>query len=227
MTQKAIEVTAPVADPQPHQPEWRRTFLVVGAALVAVLLVAATWATLTLLGYQRVPAEGSAAAIFARDMSSHHRQAVEMAELIRPVTRDEEVRRLATDIVLTQQAQIGLMQGWLDVWGLPLVGSPSSPMHEMDGAGEAMPGMATAADLKRLRTMRGVEAEREFLRLMIEHHRGGVAMAQAALRATDQIQVVNLAQAIVDTQTAEIRVMAELLAQLAYVPEGAGKWLSA
>lgn len=32
--------------------------------------------------------------------------------------RDTEIRVLATDIALTQQAQIGQVQGWLDVWGL-------------------------------------------------------------------------------------------------------------
>ena len=56
---------------------------------------------------------------FARDMMVHHAQAVEMAEIVRDKTENENVRILATDIALTQQAQIGQMQGWLAVWELP------------------------------------------------------------------------------------------------------------
>ena len=53
-------------------------------------------------------------------MSSHHRQAVEMAELTPPNTANAESRRLATDIVPTVQGQVRQMQGWLDAWGFRL-----------------------------------------------------------------------------------------------------------
>lgn len=56
-------------------------------------------------------------------MSDHHAQAVEMALLARDRTNDEELRRFALDIILTQQAQIGQMQGWLAVWERPLAGN--------------------------------------------------------------------------------------------------------
>ncbi|HMN29918.1 MAG TPA: DUF305 domain-containing protein, partial [Caldilineaceae bacterium] len=65
------------------------------------------------------PAEGSAEVGFARDMAMHHAQAVNLAMLLRDRSDDEEMRQLALDILLTQQAQIGMMQGWLAVWGLP------------------------------------------------------------------------------------------------------------
>ena len=188
----------------------RLWMLVGGAIALSALVATATWAALTVAGFAHLPSDGSVAASFARDMSSHHRQAVEMAELIRPNTADAEIRRLATDIVLTQQAQVGQMQGWLDAWGLPATGA-GPPMGWMNMSHDAMPGMATAADLNRLRDLRGVEADREFLRLMIAHHRGGVAMAEAALRRTDQAQVVRLASSIVSTQASEIQVMADLL----------------
>jgi len=60
-------------------------------------------------------------------MIVHHAQAVQMAEIVRDKTESDDMRLLASDISLTQQAQVDIMQGWLAVWGLPITGSePSS-----------------------------------------------------------------------------------------------------
>jgi uncharacterized protein (DUF305 family) len=50
---------------------------------------------------------------FARDMIVHHGQAVQLAETVRHRTNSDAMRLLVSDISLTQQAQIGIMQGWL------------------------------------------------------------------------------------------------------------------
>ena len=47
---------------------------------------------------------------------------------------------------------------------------------------------------------------------MIPHHRAGVQMAEYAVRYARQPQVRRLAQSIVDSQTAEIAVLREMLA---------------
>src|SRR5699024_1641238 len=44
------------------------------------------------------PGDDSAEAGFARDMSEHHAQAVQMSQLVMQRTEDEDVRRLAVDI---------------------------------------------------------------------------------------------------------------------------------
>ena len=161
-------------------------------------------------GYQlwstRLPGEGSPEATFARDMGAHHEQAVEMALILRDRGADEELRTIALDIILTQQAQLGMMQGWLAVWGLP-IGGPEAPMG---GQGEMM-GMAGYDDIQQLQTLPPSEMETRFLQLMIRHHQGGVMMAQEALRQTDRPEVVRLAQAIVDAQESEIMAMEDLL----------------
>ena len=66
------------------------------------------------------PANDSADVGFVRDMSVHHAQAVEMANIAYRRTDDPDIARLARDIADTQQFQIGMMTGWLDVWGLPV-----------------------------------------------------------------------------------------------------------
>src|SRR6186713_3196008 len=52
------------------------------------------------------PSDDSAEAGFARDMKTHHAQAVEMALITRDRTTDESLKFLLTDMVLTQQNQI-------------------------------------------------------------------------------------------------------------------------
>ncbi|MFF8292567.1 DUF305 domain-containing protein [Streptomyces sp. NPDC016309] len=165
-----------------------------------------------------VPAEDSADAGFARDMSVHHQQAVEMSFIVRDRTKDEEVRRLAYDIANTQANQRGMMLGWLDMWGLPKVVAGSEPMAWMDmpshgpgHSGPLMPGMATADELDRLRTASGRQAEVLYLRLMTEHHRGGVHMARGCVDRCRPGVERNLAQGMVDAQESEILLMADLL----------------
>lgn len=177
-----------------------------------------------LLGGEPTPTDGSAEAGFARDMSVHHEQAVELAFIVRDQTDDPEVRAMAYDIINTQRAQIGMFSGWLQQWDLPIT-STASPMawtdspHGMEGMGsmevasyDDMPGMASDADVERLREAHGVEAERLFLELMIAHHKGGVAMAEAVRPLTDRPEVDRLATTIVESQESEITTMEQMLA---------------
>lgn len=182
--------------------------LVLVGALAGALLVVGG-AAVGLL-WPRYPADASAEAGFARDMSAHHAQAVEMAELIRPRSDDPDLRQLATDIVLTQQGQIGRISGWLDVWELRATGTQPA-MAWMGMADEPMPGMAARDAVNELATLPPVQAEEQFLRLMIRHHIGGVAMANAILERTARPEVVRLAEAIVVGQTAEIGAMQAML----------------
>jgi uncharacterized protein (DUF305 family) len=150
-------------------------------------------------------------------MSVHHAQAVDLAFLVRDRTDDPEVRTMAYDIINTQRAQLGMFSGWLQQWDLPQT-SGAAPMAWADhGHGEVdsyadMPGMASDADVERLRQAEGVEAEVAFLELMIAHHTGGVEMAEAVLPLTDRGEVDYLAQTIVDGQSAEIATMEQMLA---------------
>jgi uncharacterized protein (DUF305 family) len=194
----------------PTASQVRRSWIL---AVAAVCLVAVALAVGVIVGRElpRFPGDGSAEAGFARDMTTHHEQAVEMAELIRDRTDDPVLRTLAKDIALTQQGQIGQMMGWLDVWELLPTGE-DPPMAWMGHpAGERMPGMATREELAHLAELSGEEADREFLRLMIRHHEGGVPMAQAILERSDNDVVERLARSIIESQTAEVETMTAML----------------
>ena len=169
--------------------------------MVAVL---AAGVALAMLLASVAPGDDSAEAGFARDMIVHHGQAVQMAEIIRDKTKSDSMRLLASDISLTQQAQVGIMQGWLGVWGLPITGTEPAMAwmgHPMEGL---MPGMATPDEIARLSKLPPDRADVLFLRLMIDHHEAALPMAQAILKRTDESEVSQLARAIVRSQKAEI-----------------------
>lgn len=176
-------------------------------ALAGLLLLAALLPLAAALWLTRPPGEGSPDVRFARDMSYHHQQAVDMALIIRDRTADPDLRIFATDIAFTQQAQIGQMSGWLAAWGRPLAGADAP----MDGMGLMM-GMASQDELNALRDLPAAEAEVKFLQLMTRHHQGGVFMAEDLLEAGARPEVERLAQAIVAGQQNEIALMREMLA---------------
>ncbi len=205
--------------------------LVLGAVLfvVAVLVVS----SITNSG-PATPSDNSVAAGLARDMTDHHAQAVDMATIIQARTTDPAIRTLATDIALGQTNQMGQMQGWLNEWNLS-IGRSGKPMAWMGDMSKGMqmngstanvdpsmmelrpdglmPGMATQAEVNQLRTLPPKQADVLFLKLMINHHRGGVAMAQAAIDLTKVRVVVNLCRTMVASQSNEINQMTQMLQQ--------------
>jgi uncharacterized protein (DUF305 family) len=175
--------------------------------LLAAVSILAAGVALALLFASQPPGNDSAEAGFARDMIVHHAQAVQMAEIIRDNTKRDSMRLLVSDISLTQQAQIGIMQGWLGAWGLPITGSEPAMAwmgHPTDGL---MPGMATPDEIDRLYRLLPDRADVLFLRLMISHHEAAIPMAQAVLKRTDEPEVSQLATSIIASQRAEIENM--------------------
>lgn len=168
-----------------------------------------------------LPSDTSVDAGFARDMQSHHDQAVQMSLIVRDRSEDPEVRQLAYDIARTQGDQAGQMAGWLQSWGLTPTGSQPVMAwmagHEHGGSDRqeytdsTMPGMADQEELDALQEASGRAADVLFLRLMIRHHQGGVPMAEAAVAGADRPEVRRLAQTIIDSQTAEVETMTSML----------------
>jgi uncharacterized protein (DUF305 family) len=232
------DASAPAARP-------RRGLTGLLVAVIAVALLAAGGGLAVALGIGRTdsPAIDSVDAGFARDMSQHHLQAVEMANLAATRSTDAEVQRLAFDISATQTNQVGRMQGWLTLWGLPLTGGDlmawmsdgamsdgamdhgAMAGHDMPSTaadGAVMPGMATETELAELRSLSGTAFDVMFLQLMIRHHQGGLEMAQYGEAHAGQAAVRSLAGSIVAAQSAETATMEQMLATRGGTPLPAG-----
>ena len=182
----------------------------VGAAVIILLLLGGLAVSLT--AAERLPGDRSPEAGFARDMITHHDQAVKMALLIRDRTDDEHMKSMATDMLLTQTNQMGQMAGWLQVWGLPMTGLDPA-MTWMGHGGMSMPGLASPAEIAALAALQATEAEILFLQLMIRHHQGALPMAGAIIEQSDNPQTERLATSIVNAQQVEIEMMTEMLAE--------------
>ncbi|MFC8190396.1 DUF305 domain-containing protein [Cellulomonas sp. NPDC057328] len=211
---------------------------VVGLAL-ALTLVAGTalGAVLVARPDRAVPGDASVDAGFARDMQAHHAQAVELSVLLRDRSDDPVLRAVALDVLTAQQQQIGQFVAWLRMWGLPVAGARPPMAWMADGHGHggaaatpagdpaatglaAMPGWVTPERMAALEASDGADAERLWLALMVDHHVGGVAMAQAAAERAGEPEVRRLARGIITAQSREVQVLQELLAQRGGRPAG-------
>ena len=141
-----------------------------------------------------------------------------MAMITHAASDNEQIVSLSVDIGLTQHGQIGMMQAWLRGWGLGSSGTQPQMAWMADTAGSVrtglMPGMATAEQMSRLRTLTGRELDIQFLTLMRQHHLGGVHMAQGVLNVSDDDDVTWLAQGMVTAQQGEIELIQRLLNEL-------------
>ena len=199
-------------------PDVARRLAVSAAGVVVVAL--SVGAGLLIGSRVGTPRDDSAEAGFARDMATHHAQAVEMSFVARDKSSDHELRTLASDIIATQSTQRGIFMGWLQQWGLSQASARPRmawmPGHThlapaTDGA-VLMHGMASAGELRRLSDANGVDAEILFLQLMIRHHEGGIIMARAVLALSNRREVAQMTKSIEDGQRAEIAEMRNMLA---------------
>ena len=140
--------------------------------------------------------------MFARMMIPHHQQAVDMSELAIEKSTDPEVLALAEQIRDAQTVEIALMEGWLDDAGVRM------PM------GDRMPmgGMLSDDEMTALEDATAAEFDGLYLEGMIDHHEGAIRMARMILDS-DHPDVKALGEAIVESQTAEIELMKQMLGE--------------
>jgi uncharacterized protein (DUF305 family) len=145
---------------------------------------------------------------FLQDMRYHHDQAVQMAYFYLTEVDEPHPRlsMLAEEILLSQQMEAGRMVQMLRNFGLSEVNDTGVAMgwmgHEMPI--DEMDGLASQEQLDEFAAATGDEASRIFAELMIEHHRGGVHMAEYAVDRADNSAVRSFAQSMIRGQSAEI-----------------------
>ena len=169
---------------------------------------------------------------FMQGMIGHHAQAVQMAHLVPSRTANAKLRLLAERIDVAQQQEIAQMGRWLEGHGakVPAIDTGETPGHGhaamggMAGMGKPsgnasmlMPGMLSAAQMDTLRGAQGAAFDRYFLRYMIQHHEGALAMVAKlfSTQASGQEPAINEFANDVDAgQRAEIARMRALLKQV-------------
>lgn len=160
--------------------------------------------------------------MFAMMMIPHHQQAVAMSDMILAKSAiDQRVLNLARQIKDAQQPEIDTMRGWLDDWAMSPDDMGAGDMDRGDmghgdmGRGDMGhgDGMMSEEDMAALEAATGSDATRMFLEQMIEHHQGAIEMAESELADGKNPDAKELARRMVETQSAEIIVMEDLLAR--------------
>ncbi|MFS8096157.1 DUF305 domain-containing protein [Lentzea alba] len=224
-----------VEDEASERPSGVARTLVISAAVLAVLLLGAAVGLLVKLpgstSTSSAPASGSVDVGFCQDMSMHHLQGIQMANIARDRSTDPEIRQLAFDIASTQLEQVGRMKGWLMMWNEHEQNVSGVYMAWMNAAGihghgattpeagkPVMPGMAVTDELTKLRNLSGRELDVYFLQLMLRHHMGGAPMAEYASTAAGQSVVRTLADNMLKSQSSETELMKDYLAKRGAAP---------
>ncbi|GAA2340803.1 DUF305 domain-containing protein [Streptomyces kunmingensis] len=140
---------------------------------------------------------------YAQMMIQHHEQALKMTGLAPEQAESGALKRLAERIAAAQGPEVAVMRGWLKQHGR------GAEPEGHDGH-EAMPGMASEAQLKSLRAARGKAFDTLFLKLMITHHQGAVTMATDVKSQGNDVQVEEMADDVIAQQTTEISRMRDM-----------------
>ena len=158
--------------------------------------------------------------MFAQMMIPHHQQAVDMSTLAETQTTNAELLALAKQIKDAQAKEIEQMQGWLEASGdtggdMNMQGDMGHDGGMMDNGmmDGMMGGMLTDEEFDRLAGLSGAEFDQFFLESMIVHHEGALQMVRM-IKNSSNAEAKALGASIVESQTAEIEQMKQMLAAL-------------
>jgi uncharacterized protein (DUF305 family) len=147
---------------------------------------------------------------FMQGMIAHHSQAIVMSRMAESHGANPQVLKLSNKIDQSQVPEIRIMQAWLNRNNQ--FAPDTASWHDMK-----MAGMLTTAQLQELDAAKGVEFDRAYLRMMIQHHAGALKMVDDLFNvalAGQEVDVNVFANDVVTAQTLEIGIMQKLLTQL-------------
>ncbi|GAA0430583.1 hypothetical protein Acor_46320 [Acrocarpospora corrugata] len=140
---------------------------------------------------------------FAASLIPHHLQTLDLTQLAATRAHDLWVRDLAARVRSQREPEIRVLKGLLDTWG-------ETPLPR----DQKLPGGVTQADLTDLAAASGATFDRLFITLLIDHHEGALALAQAEEAKGVQADAKALAGGVVVTHEAELKEMKKYLTRL-------------
>jgi len=153
------------------------------------------------------PADANYDLRFVDAMIPHHQGAVEMAKEAQQKSKRPEIKKLADDIIKTQNQEITQMKQWRTAWYPKAENKPmaydAQQKTTVEMSSEQMQGMMMNMNLGAADT----EFDLRFIDAMIPHHEAAVTMAKDALQKSQRSEIKNLAQNISKSQDAEINQM--------------------
>lgn len=173
--------------------------VVIVALIVFLVLFSIYESNLTGEGQQNQNVSGTTGNMdrhFIENMIPHHQDAVDMANIALVKTEHPEIKQLARNIKSSQSREISEMRQWYKYWYGTDVPVNSGMMGH---------GMMNVTDLNRLENAKPFD--KEFIEQMVPHHQMAIMMARMVLNSSPHPEIRNLANSIIETQSAEINEM--------------------
>jgi uncharacterized protein (DUF305 family) len=140
---------------------------------------------------------------FIDQMIMHHQGAIMSSDHMISDSQRPELRQLYENIQKSQSEQIEQMKAWRKEWYPDAEETPGMPSGMMNGG--MMQGMMGGSSMQEMMGANATDAM--FLRMMIPHHQAAVDMSEQALDKAEHPELKELAQTIIDEQSAEIEQM--------------------
>jgi len=143
---------------------------------------------------------------FAQDMLDHHDQAIQIATFAQTHAVSPTVRSMASAVVGSQRYEIGVLEQFLRDRGSQR-GDPHRQVMawmNMTAPHDRMPGLQPDQVVVDYLNSNGADVDKQFLALMINHHEGGVHMADYAAAHAENTDLRALAGRMVVDQRTEI-----------------------
>ncbi|MEH2359798.1 DUF305 domain-containing protein [Nostoc sp.] len=159
------------------------------------------------MGMDLGPADANFDLRFLDAMIPHHQGAVEMANVAQQKSKRPEIKKLADNIIKSQNQEITQMKRWRQAW-YPKAGNKpmaydSQMGHMMEMSSDQMKTMMMSQNLGAA----DAEFDLRFINAMIPHHEGAVTMAKDVLSKSKRPEIKQLAQEIIKAQDVEIKQM--------------------
>ena len=110
----------------------------------------------------------------ARKMIGYNQQATELANLVQHGGSDSDVLALAKEITETHGRTADKYANWLKEWGETYQNLSDFPQTDGHDAYPTFTGLAAAYELQKMTEMSKAELEKEFVRLILQHHEGAL-----------------------------------------------------
>lgn len=138
--------------------------------------------------------------LFVAEMIPHHHLGMELIDQATRRVDDTRVRRLVFEMSTYHQSELDRLHDWAEEWNVV--------------PAEEFPGRIAPDRLAELGTLSGVDYDRRWLEVMIEHHEGAIDIAQRQMDAGSEDAAIEMAESVREVQTKDIEAMSLLLGVL-------------
>ena len=138
---------------------------------------------------------------FLDRMIEHHKEGVDMANMATEKAESPEVKQMSANMAATQKKEIEMMKYWRAEM------FPDVPKAKSKD-------MPPKMDMTRLNSAEGKNFDREYLKMMSEHHDSGIKMFEEAKAKADTDKIRNFSKKSIEHQSQEKDQMQRMSTQL-------------